>query len=729
MSNIYGFKNNYLVKTRSESSNNDFYLGFIKYVDNRPQIILFNTDIKYNPSTQTFSAPNINGLIDKVEVNNSDYNGNLKLVFSDGSNNLLDNNHLFYHPFFQQLKIEANNSQTYQLLLKNSGQSAGIQIKGQPTMTQYEANITHYQDVLKIQNTGSDTEIQQVGSGTIYIYNANGSLTLNSSGNLVASGIYAGNGSLLTSLTTSNLNGLIQNNQLLYSNVTIGNTIFNLGDTLTTITGMSSITSTNFIGALTGNASTATTATNSVKVYLTQKSVFFSGEKEYIFFNDKLGTPPYVETKYNDLLYYNGFDREFTTPNLKLTEGIANIGSNIKFDDTGNSYINTGDVGIGIVIPTAKLHVSSADGYIQKWDSTSSNSFLYHDSTSTEIGTNSATDMILSAYGQKMTLQQGTGNVGIGYSNPQYKLHIEDSGDSWGVFYNNTTYSIEQGIYASATGGFIGTKTNHDMRIGANNSTKMTINSTSGNVGIGFGFSPDPNNKLDVNGKAKFHDNIAIGVNPTSSVALTISTGSFTRTLLEGNNVYWDCDHELGSSNGQNYYNCRYDGNTIGYMYQNSTSSIAIYYGSDYRLKENVIEMDSMLDKIRKLKPKQFNYLKDSQDCLGFLAHEFKAIFPNNAIVKGEKDAMKLECKTCKGNMKDCNCDEEDKCCELMPDYQGMDYSLLTPICIKGIQELIDENETLKNRINILEENQKKIIQKLNKLLYGENCWFQGLAP
>src|SRR6056300_130694 len=250
MSNIYGFKNNYLVKTRSESSNNDFYLGFIKYVDNRPQIILFNTDIKYNPSTQTFSAPNINGLIDKVEVNNSDYNGNLKLVFSDGSNNLLDNNHLFYHPFFQQLKIEANNSQTYQLLLKNSGQSAGIQIKGAPAVTQYEANITHYLDILKIQNTGSDTEIEQVGSGTIYIYNANGSLTLNGSGNIVASGIYAGNGSLLTSLTTANLNGLIQNNQLQNDTITIGSTTFNLGDTLTTITGLTSVTSDLFDGKI-----------------------------------------------------------------------------------------------------------------------------------------------------------------------------------------------------------------------------------------------------------------------------------------------------------------------------------------------------------------------------------------------------------------------------------------------------------------------------------------------
>ena len=109
----------------------------------------------------------VNGLEANNSVTDSNYNGNLKLTFSDGNNNLLDNDGLLYHPFFRILKVESNNSQTYQLLLSNSSQSSGIQIKGQPTVTQNEANITHYRDVLKIQNTGTDTEIQQVGSGTI----------------------------------------------------------------------------------------------------------------------------------------------------------------------------------------------------------------------------------------------------------------------------------------------------------------------------------------------------------------------------------------------------------------------------------------------------------------------------------------------------------------------------------------------------------------------------------
>ena len=203
-SNVLGLRNGIL--TKSNSDNNNFYINFCfdrRYNSN----LSYNTDLNYNPFTQTLTCPNFIGNItaNKVEVTDSDYNGNLKLTFSDGNNNLLDNAGLLYHPFFRILKVESNNSQTYQLLLKNSGQSAGIQIKGAPAVTQYEANITHYLDILKIQNTGSDTEIEQVGSGTIYIYNANGSLTLNGSGNIVASGIYAGNGSLLTNLDSDTI--------------------------------------------------------------------------------------------------------------------------------------------------------------------------------------------------------------------------------------------------------------------------------------------------------------------------------------------------------------------------------------------------------------------------------------------------------------------------------------------------------------------------------------------
>lgn len=72
------------------------------------------------------------------------------------------------------------------------------------------------------------------------------------------------NGTIITSgdtstVTNTMLAGSIANNKLANSSVTIGSTAISLGGTSTTLAGLSSVTSTSFVGALTGNASTATT--------------------------------------------------------------------------------------------------------------------------------------------------------------------------------------------------------------------------------------------------------------------------------------------------------------------------------------------------------------------------------------------------------------------------------------------------------------------------------------
>lgn len=84
-----------------------------------------------------------------------------------------------------------------------------------------------------------------------------GSFTGNLTGNAdtVTNGIYSTD---TATVTNTMLAGSIANNKLSNSKVTIGSTQVNLGDTATTLAGLSSVTSTSFIGALTGNASTVT---------------------------------------------------------------------------------------------------------------------------------------------------------------------------------------------------------------------------------------------------------------------------------------------------------------------------------------------------------------------------------------------------------------------------------------------------------------------------------------
>ena len=72
-----------------------------------------------------------------------------------------------------------------------------------------------------------------------------------------------------TGLTTSNLSSTagILNGQLANSAITLGSTSMSLGSTNTTIAGLTSVTSTGFTGALTGNASTATALATARSIY------------------------------------------------------------------------------------------------------------------------------------------------------------------------------------------------------------------------------------------------------------------------------------------------------------------------------------------------------------------------------------------------------------------------------------------------------------------------------
>jgi hypothetical protein len=73
--------------------------------------------------------------------------------------------------------------------------------------------------------------------------------------------MYANGSSAVTASTTiptSVLSGTVTNAQLANSSITVGTTAINLGASSTTLAGLTSVTSTSFVGALTGNASTAT---------------------------------------------------------------------------------------------------------------------------------------------------------------------------------------------------------------------------------------------------------------------------------------------------------------------------------------------------------------------------------------------------------------------------------------------------------------------------------------
>jgi hypothetical protein len=111
--------------------------------------------------------------------------------------------------------------------------------------------------------------------GTLSTLGVNGTVTAVSF--TANTGIFSGNGSALTNLNASNVSsGTLAQARLANSNVILGSTTLTLGTTTTTIAGLSSVTSTTFVGALSGAATTAGTVTTNAQPNITSTGTLTS---------------------------------------------------------------------------------------------------------------------------------------------------------------------------------------------------------------------------------------------------------------------------------------------------------------------------------------------------------------------------------------------------------------------------------------------------------------------
>jgi len=119
--------------------------------------------------------------------------------------------------------------------------------------------------------------------------------------------------------------------------------------------------------------------------------------------------------------------------------------------------------------------------------------------------------------------------------------------------------------------------------------------------------------------------------------------------------------------------------NIVGSI-QSSGSSTTFYTNSDYRLKEDIVDMEGSIERLKDLKPVNFKWKSDGTRVDGFIAHEAQEVVPE--AVGGTKDALNEE-----GN----------------PEYQGIDQSKLVPLLTKALQEAVAKIEALEARITALE--------------------------
>lgn len=149
-------------------------------------------------------------------------------------------------------------------------------------------------------------------------------------------------------------------------------------------------------------------------------------------------------------------------------------------------------------------------------------------------------------------------------------------------------------------------------------------------------------------------------------------------------------------SSGYRYQTFLNNVTEIGSITMLTGSTIAFNNSSDYRLKQDIKPLEKSLERLMKLQPKSYRFIKDVEDGQdftfdGFLAHEVSDIIP--MAVSGVKD------------------DPEN--------FQQMDYSKLTPLLTGAVQELNKEVEELKIYNKSLLDIIDKLIIRVEKLEYN----------
>jgi len=274
-----------------------------------------------------------------------------------------------------------------------------------------------------------------------------------------------------------------------------------------------------------------------------------------------------------------------------------------------------------------------------------------------------------------LVVDAANNRVGIGTSSPRTTLNLAANNSGQGA-----VLTIENSDTSITTNDVIG-QIDFYANDGSTGGTgqKATIQAISSNssgtsTDLIFGTSPFPDTTATERARIDSSGNLLVGTTSVISGSVDganicvdpINEGSIRVSRNSGSNsnqiTFWNTNGKVGSIT------------TV-------STSTAYNTSSDYRLKENVVNLTDASDRINQIPVHRFNFIVDPDRTLdGFLAHEVQTVVPE--AITGEHNEV----------------DEDGN-----PVYQQIDQSKIVPLLTAALQEALSEIADLKTRVAALE--------------------------
>ena len=435
-------------------------------------------------------------------------------------------------------------------------------------------------------------------------------------------------------------------------------------------------------------------ATTDLKIYHDGTDSYIDNESGYLYLNnDSSGIRLKSGNSWANgkmAAFYADGAAELYHDNVKRIE-TSSVGANV----SGNFSVNDGIISITHSTPIINFNdnsVSNGNDYaiqvntnlFKIVDTTNNNrlGFQFGSDGNTTLGGNVTLSGDLRASADS-THSLGTNTVR--WANVYADTYYGDGSNLTGVSSvggaNSVTFNDNVKVKLGTDQDMLLYHNDTDGQLANSKGNLILANSTTGEIFIdpknnerGIVVKPDAGVELYYNNSAQLYTvdgGIAVGINARLNSAKGTFANDGTHLSLRS-----------FATGGYDSIIFRSANTTVGRIHFNSGGT-QYHTSSDYRRKQNIVNLTGAIDRVKSLLPKRFNFIAEpdvTRD--GFLAHEVTAV---PEAILGTKDQVATE--------KDV---EEGKANAVGdPIYQTIDQSALVPLLTAAIKELISRVEVL----------------------------------